>query len=437
MMNYTKSKYNFFFDYNSKNYIYNTLSTALVELDNDIYVNLKTNKIENIKQDYINLLREMHFIVDKDISEAEEFSYYFDSIRYGQSSNVLSITLIPSYNCNLACPYCMQGQDKSVDTMNEDSLFATLKFMENYLNNNKNVSKLAISLFGGEPMLNKAIIFDFCDKANEIAEKYHCETFFSMTSNMTLLDEKMIEYMRKYQIHTQVSIDGTREQHNQKRIYKNGKGTYDLIVSNLEKLYEAGLKNLVTIRLNIDSSNIDNSESIMSSFIKYSDDVYFGFIDTFKGANDNFENCIPEESYPGYVTEKFSKCYKKFGFPVPKLFGKKAPCSMNSKGKFFIDNKLNVYKCEMVLRREDAKVGTLSMDGNFLPNASFFNQMTFSPMLDEKCRDCILLPMCGGGCPAKKYIDKGSKDGDFHLFNCMFSENSLLMYLKNYIDNGD
>lgn len=436
-MNVKVSKYNVYFNHVNKNFVYNTLSTALIELDKDTYDCLKKESIEKINPDYIDSMKNMHFLTELNSCEENEFFYFFDSIRFKQASDVLSVTFIPTYNCNLACPYCMQGQEKKSDSMDDASLNAILIFIEEYLQTHKNVNKLAISLFGGEPMLNKNLLFKFCDNSYEIAKKNNCETFFSMTSNMTLLDEKILEYMKKYQIHTQVSIDGTAEQHDKKRIFKNGKGSYDLIVNNLEKLYAFGLKDLITIRLNIDSTNIEDSESIMHVFAKYSNDVYFGFIDTFKGSNDSFGDCIPVEEYPIYITDKFTKCYKKYGFPIPKLFGKKTPCSMNSEGKFFIDNKLNVYKCEMLLKREDCKVGSITKSGKFLPNSGYFNQMTFSPSLNEQCRTCVLLPMCGGGCPAKKYIDQGCKDGNLHLCNCLFSENQLLTYLKNFIDNKE
>lgn len=436
-MNLKSSKYNFFFEHNEKKFVYNTLSTALVELDENEFYFLKKNELDKLDEKYIIPMLNNHILTELNNNEVNEFFYYYDSIRYGKSHDTFCVTLIPSYACNLACTYCMQGQEKSSNKMSKENLTSILIFMENYLQTHKNINELVISLFGGEPMLNKELLYKFCDEANELAIKYKCKTYFTMTSNMTLLDDKMLEYMKKYQIHTQVSIDGTPEQHDKRRIYKNGKGTYELIVKNLCKLNLYGLKELITIRINIDSSNIEDSEEIMSAFKEFSKDVYFGFIDNFKGSNDNFSDCISEKDYPMYVTEKFFNCYKKFGFPIPKLFGKKAPCSMNSESKFFIDSNLDVYKCEMLVKRPDAKVGYISKDGKFIPNSSFYNQMTFSPGRDKKCLDCILLPMCAGGCPAKKYIEEERGDGNLHLPNCIFTENQLLIYLKNFLDNRE
>ncbi len=164
-MDFIPSQYNFYFEHNGKNFLYNTLSTALVELDKETYACLKNNNLDMLKSEYVNPLREMHYLTEKNKDESEEFFYFYDSVRYARSSSVFSITLIPSYNCNLACPYCMQGQEKSSAKMDDASLKAVLIFMEDYLQNHKNVTKLIICLFGGEPMLNKSLLYEFCDKS--------------------------------------------------------------------------------------------------------------------------------------------------------------------------------------------------------------------------------------------------------------------------------
>lgn len=174
----------------------------------------------------------------------------------------------------------------------------------------------------------------YCDETSKLAEKYSCTVQYTMTSNMTLLDEKMLEYMRKYQIGVQVSIDGTKEEHDKRRIRKDNTGTYDTIIENLKKLKDNNLKSLVTIRLNIDGSNIKNARKIMSEVRDYSDDIYFGFLDSFSGANDSFKDCISSEDYPSFVTDTFSKCYKEYKLPQYRLFGKKPPCSMALKTGF-------------------------------------------------------------------------------------------------------
>jgi uncharacterized protein len=256
-----------------------------------------------------------------------------------------------------------------------------------------------------------------------------------MTSNLTLLDVDLLALIKKYSIHIQVSIDGTKTQHDTHRIYKNGKGTYELIMKNLRWLNENSLKDYITIRLNIDKSNLKNADEIMRAVYTYSNDVYFGFLDTFKGFNDMFsENCITNEVYPEVVSQKFNEIYKKYGFPLPQPFGKMTPCSLCCENKYFIDYRLDVYKCEMLLNQPVARAGQLADDGAFIPSAGFYSQMNHSPRRFEECMECKLLPLCAGGCVGKAYIANEKKDGILDEKRCLFTEETLITYLKSYIE---
>lgn len=435
-MMYKFSKFNICFDHKDHTYLYNTLSTALVQLDDQIVSCVKENRICDLDENIRESMKLMKFITDENINETDVFIYHYDQFRYGHTVKTFSITLIPTYNCNLACPYCMQGHSKSSHKMTSKEIDIILLFMEKYIEEHNSVKTLQINLFGGEPMLYKEILYEFCDRTFALAQKYSLSCNYQMTSNMTLLDEQMISYIEKYEIGIQISIDGTPEQHDRKRIYKDGSGTYQLILDNLRTLCEKGLKDLLTIRVNIDETNIHDCEKVMNVLVPYSDDVYFGFIDTFKGSNDNFGDCIPAESYPTHVTETFSKCYKKFNMVNPKLFGRKTPCSMNSEGKFYIDSNLDVYKCETLVKRVDGRIGYLKEDGTLCKEHGFYSQSTFSPAKNKDCHDCVLLPMCAGGCPAKVYIAQGKKDGNLQVQHCMYTYEQVVLYLKNFIDDS-
>jgi uncharacterized protein len=296
------------------------------------------------------------------------------------------------------------------------------------------ISKLYISLFGGEPRLQKNTIFYFADGMYDIARKYNCEIIYSMTSNMTLLDDDIIALIKKYKISTQVSIDGTRSQHDIRRIKRNGAETYDTIINNLKRLKDNGLKNYIIIRLNIDNENLDDAELILSSVCEYSDDVYFGFLDTFKGFNDSYsKNCISNEIYPEIVLARFDEMSKKYNFNISRHFGKQSPCTLSSENCFYIDCYLNVYKCEMLLNQPIASVGKIVDEGKFIPNTGFYHQMNHSPELFPECLKCKLLPLCAGGCAGKAYIAAGKDDGVLNEKYCMFSEESLKIYLKDFV----
>ena len=52
-----------------------------------------------------------------------------------------------------------------------------------------------------------------------------------------------------------ITLDGEKEIHDKRRVLCNGDGTFDVIVSNIKKFSEKGIR--VKIRVNIDKENVD------------------------------------------------------------------------------------------------------------------------------------------------------------------------------------
>jgi len=431
------SYYNHLFECDDRCYLYNVLSTAIVELNRATFDAVKEGLLQDVDEETRAGLVRLGFLVDSDKDELFQYQYFYDSVRYERSASVLHFTFIPTYSCNLACPYCLQGGAKAAKTISEGGVDAILKFIANAIKNPRNdvrPAKMYATLYGGEPMMAKAQLAHFCEGAKMLAEEAEIPVEFDMTSNMTLLDDQMIEMIAKYKIHVQASVDGTREQHDKRRIKYDGTGTYDIIESNLKKLVSAGLRDLITIRLNIDSESVDVAEATFAEMTRYSDDVYFAFLTSYKGVNDGYgDKCVTPDCYSTMAVRRFNQIVAKHGRKVAQPFGKKAPCAINCENKYWIDCELNVYKCELLVKMPECRVGYLTEDGEFHQEPALYKQMTLSPFSKDKCRSCKMLPLCGGGCPATAYIDKGVRDGDVSKFQCTFTSSSLTDYLVDYI----
>jgi len=70
---------------------------------------------------------------------------------------------------------------------------------------------------------------------------------FSITTNGVLLDEEKARFIAERGIGVLLSLDGVREAHDRNRVDAEGRGTWDRVVAALERLKEAGARN-VTIR---------------------------------------------------------------------------------------------------------------------------------------------------------------------------------------------
>ena len=437
-MQYKPSCYNVYFEYNNSFYIYNTLYVSLVQLEKKYFDSLKGNFLQKIPEDILYGLYKQKFLVDARCNEVDSYLWFYNSLRYGGQAKLLSVTIIPSYACNLACPYCLQGQDKQNKAMSTDDVENVLKFVDSRIAashiHGVPISKVNARTYGGEPMLQKESIVRYYSGMNDIARKYGCEIHNSMTSNFTLLDDGFLNLIEKYRISVQVSVDGTREEHDSRRIYHNGAGTYDIIMKNLQRMKNRNLESLITLRINLDKDNTSSAEQVMEDVHEFSEDVFFGYLESFRGFNDGCTNCIEKNNFTrAELTEKLNVIMRKYKYRVPEDFGKLAPCALNVENKFFVDCHMNVYKCELAINQPELSVGIIDDGGNFIPNHNYYMQMQHSPEKMPECLNCRLLPMCGGGCAAKAYIESGAHDGNLNRKYCMCNEEALLTYLKSYI----
>jgi len=268
-------------------------------------------------------------------------------MRFNIDSKTLVLTLIPSYTCNLACAYCLQGKDKIKNIITNENLQKVLKFFKKKIKTDfaeeKIINKIVVRFYGGEPLLHKHILQKFCEETYGIALKYKLPIIYQMPMNLTILDDDLIKIIKKYKISIQVTIDGTKNSHDARRITKDGKGTYDLIIENLIKIINAGLKKNITIRINIDEKNIIDAEQCLTNLRSYSDDIYFGLLTSYVGLNDEYSSlCIECDKYSDIMTNNLNTLIVKNLNEPPMMFGKGSPCSLCSENKFFIDDTLNV-----------------------------------------------------------------------------------------------
>ena len=158
------SFYNEPFEAEGKKYLYNIFSTALIEVDDELFSAVKSDNTANVNTEYIEPMKAMHFIVNDEVDEYEEYLYFYNSVRYGNACKILQVIFIPSYNCNLRCPYCMQGLNKERKTIDDNGISAITNFIQNKVSESRSsgvpISELSIILFGGEPLIAKKSIIN-------------------------------------------------------------------------------------------------------------------------------------------------------------------------------------------------------------------------------------------------------------------------------------
>jgi radical SAM protein with 4Fe4S-binding SPASM domain len=93
---------------------------------------------------------------------------------------------------------------------------------------------LDISFYGGEPFINSDLVKKIVSFSKILFTDW--ELSFGATTNATMLTDEIIEYLIAEDFNILISLDGPSKIHNSKRVYKNGKGTFEDVWKNLERI---------------------------------------------------------------------------------------------------------------------------------------------------------------------------------------------------------
>ncbi len=144
-------------------------------------------------------------------------------------------------NCNLRCKYCVFSDHytnwRNLSSCNMD--FETAKNGIDYifsLIKDRKQKEFFLCFYGGEPLLNFATIREVVDYGKRRFAGWKLD--FVITTNLTLMDDEILDFLVRNNFSLMVSLDGCKENHDKKRVFANGKGTFDTIYRNLEKIAE-------------------------------------------------------------------------------------------------------------------------------------------------------------------------------------------------------
>lgn len=152
----------------------------------------------------------------------------------------MNLVLSLTERCNLRCSYCyykVSHESRSL-TMQNDIMEAaillaferTLSLGQNYLN---------ITFFGGEPLLCMGLIHKGVEFAKALAQGHDkFRLRFAVNTNATLLNDSIIEYLKRENFRVYVSLDGPETHHDICRKMKNGGGSFKLIEPHIPALRE-------------------------------------------------------------------------------------------------------------------------------------------------------------------------------------------------------
>ncbi len=414
------SYYNIFFPFGDDYILFNTLRGTVFEVDSEMKNALEKNDISLFDEDLKEVFKEHGIVIDDDVNERDQVALMVNGTWFNVTT--CRFHIITVYDSNISCTYCHEGEENKY--MDEKTAEYVIGFIKDTVSRN-NSSTVDIELSGGEPLLNMPVNVKIVENLSEWCKKTNREFSLKVITNGTLLTSERVEWLADHAGKVVTVLDGPRDIHDQRRMYKNGGGTFDDIIEGLTRVRERNLE--AVVQINVDESNKGHVVPLLE-FLTSNFGVLGIFINPITNTFPSwklYSRCIPGET--AKVQELINRA-RTMNFAVESEMSLFQTCLAHKISCFTIDPYLRLFRCTALPPFEGNSVGVLSTkDSNPIFNRLNIDFLSRAPLLIDECKDCTLLPVCGGGCPAQALVTLGTP----HKRVCNKPE--IYETLKNYL----
>lgn len=351
-------------------------------------------------------------------SQEEEYTYVVRLANaLHQKDKILYkfFTWIVTYNCNFRCPYCFECRD--IKDSEKQITFTKAMVDKAYLamekiEPRKELRNSVITLYGGEPLLkeNKEIVAYIVEEGCKRGYK-----FMAVTNGYDL--ENYIDLLSPEKIFKlQITIDGTKELHNQKRIHVSDHNTFDKILSNIELVQDKDIK--IAVRVNTDNQNVEDFFKLNSLFKEkgLTQNKNFKLYSALLRNNTNISldekksldflsvaSFFNKHKEMGTISmcmdySTFNKIHNAISTGKPIPFSSVFCASQSS--AYVLDPLGHIYPCWETIGEKKFQIGNYSNEQINWDYEKIQKWQGRNISSSDKCKRCKYALFCGGGCSA-------------------------------------
>lgn len=394
-------------------------------------------------------LKEEHFLWDTSLEKfAEDVK---NELRSGKSylfsATSLHIFVVTNF-CNGCCVYC-QAQSTKENACKKMNLEIAEKSVDLALQSPQR--ELTFEFQGGEPLSNFPIIRHIVEYSEKKAVEKEKIVHYSVVSNLSLLTEEILLYLKEHQVSISTSLDGSREVHSYNRPLSGEKDSHEVLMRKLAllKKYEVPYGAIQTTT----RRSLGYGKEIIDEYLR------LGMTNIFLRSLTPLGYALQRWDEIGYTTDEFLDFYRecllyileknkqgifiKEGHAViflPKILNHygvnymelRSPCGAAiGQMAYYYDG--NVFTCDegrMLYEMGDDsfKIGNVETDNyDALMNTRLCRMVCKSSILESlpKCCDCAYQPYCGT-CPVLNYaLEKDVISHRSRSYRCRIYEGML------------
>ncbi|MBF7081453.1 thioether cross-link-forming SCIFF peptide maturase [Desulfallas sp. Bu1-1] len=353
---------------------------------------------------------------------------------------VKALCLHLAHDCNLRCRYCFAGQGDFGGDRGLMSLEVGRAAIDFLMQTSGGRRHVEVDFFGGEPLLNRPVLFDLVQYGRFRAREAGKEIKFTLTTNALLLDREMQRFIGENDLAVVLSIDGRPGVHDRMRPFPSGEGSYRRVMERIKQFVHSPYCGEYYIRGTFTRYNLDFSEDV-----RHLAEAGFEHISVepvVAGADTGY--ALRDEDVP-VLLEEYEKLTRyllgrhRQGRPVdffhfnidledgPCLPKRLTGCSAGLE-YLAVTPGGDLYPCHQFVGRQDFRMGNVFEGLNSNP-ACFFREAHIYNK--NACGQCWAKFHCSGGCHANALAFNGNLLEPYRL-GCLLARKRLecALYLK-------
>jgi len=334
-----------------------------------------------------------------DILSEKEIVSYTNTFRKPEKSDKidsLALWVHTTNDCCLRCSYCYIPTLGQNDYLSEENIkIFCNKLIQSAKTNQLNA--IFLRLAGGEPFLKFDLWKSYLVSLKQDLKDVGCELHLVFLTNVVLLTDEIIDFVKENSFGIGVSMDGLSEYQDNTRRFEDGTGSFSIVSKNIlrlkEKERDPGIMTVVSDKnldglLDFTKYIIDSSLRCRFSLVKKEAIDIKKTIDTLTKCYELYDKAI-DNGYDFFKHHSFGDL--KFGTPSIQN------CSnaINA-GALYSDG--SIYFCHRLFG-EDTPQGTIFEDNDLL---EIFQRKTYYFDYHPDCQKCSYFYICMSGCPLNR-----------------------------------
>lgn len=371
--------------------------------------------------------------------------------------------VVPTLRCNSSCIYCQVAR-KDLDADSVDMSKETARKVVKLIFQSPS-QYIKIEFQGGDPSTNFPMVKYIIEEAEilNILKKKNLE--FIICTNISLLDEEMVEYLKKHNCLISTSLDGPADLHNTNRPLQNTDKTHEIFEENLQMIRRVfGDKECVGALMTTSKYSLGRFKDIIDEYVRlgfnniflrslnpygfakqYKDKIAYPIEEFIANYKEGLDYIIELNKKGTYFVEGFAELLlRRILTPFATGFvDLQSPAGVGISGAIY-DYDGNVYvadEARMMARFKNYyfKLGNVHENGyQEMFNGDLLHQIISKSCTEclPGCAKCVFQPYCGAD-PVRNMSEQGDVIGFRPTNEMCMKTRSIIRYLFDLLKSGD